>query len=321
MSGKAKAGAADGLGLCENIIIPSLLPILILVNIGVKSKTADVLKKMFGKLFEKVLKLPGCCSAAVIFGAIGGYPSGAILTEHLYEQGQIDSATAARIMSFNFSGGIAFLITAVGTMRYGSTKIGVAFFTVNCISSLIICAASAFVNGKTPANSAVMKNSLCFTDALVESAETATKSIINMSAYIILFSAIAKAFKINDFFAPLIEITNGVCGGEKLLTLPECAAFLNFGGFCIHFQLMGSLRKMRVKYSRFLFGRVAAAAISYWLMKAYLYFVPQSSEVFSNISDNVEQKYTQVNSLLSVVMIIGCVSLIFDISNKKIKLH
>lgn len=58
MSSEAKAGAADGLGLCENIIIPSLLPILILVNIGVKSKTADVLKKIFGKLFEKVLKLP-----------------------------------------------------------------------------------------------------------------------------------------------------------------------------------------------------------------------------------------------------------------------
>ena len=72
MSSEAKAGAADGLGLCENIIVPSLLPILILVNIGVKSKTADVLKKIFGKLFEKVLKLPGCCAAAVIFGAIGG---------------------------------------------------------------------------------------------------------------------------------------------------------------------------------------------------------------------------------------------------------
>ena len=321
MSSEAKAGAADGLGLCENIIIPSLLPILILVNIGVKSKTADVLKKIFGKLFEKVLKLPGCCAAAVIFGAIGGYPSGAILTEHLYEQGQINSSTAARIMSFNFSGGIAFLITAVGTMRYNNTKIGVVFFAVSCISSLIICAASAFVNGKAPDNSAVMKNSLCFTDALVESVEAATKSIINMSAYIILFSAIARAFKINDFFAPLMEITNGVCGGKKLLALPECAAFLSFGGFCIHFQLIGSLRKMRVKYSHFLLGRVSAAAISYWLMKAYLYFVPQSSEVFSNISGNVEQKYTQVNSLLSVVMIIGCVALIFDISNKKIKLH
>ena len=185
MSSEAKSGAADGLGLCENIIIPSLLPILILVNIGVKSKTADVLKKIFGKLFEKVLKLPGCCAAAVIFGAIGGYPSGAILTEHLYKQGQIDSSTAARIMSFNFSGGIAFLITAVGTMRYNNTKIGVVFFAVSCISSLIICAASAFVNGKSPDNSSVMKNSLCFTDALVESVEAATKSIINMSAYII----------------------------------------------------------------------------------------------------------------------------------------
>ena len=174
-----------------------------------------MLKKIFGKLFEKLLKLPGCCAAAVIFGAIGGYPSGAILTEHLYNQGQIDSSTAARIMSFNFGGGIAFLITAVGTMRYNNTKIGVAFFAVSSISSLIICAASAFVNGKAPDNSTVMKNSLCFTDALVESVEAATKSIINMSAYIILFSAIARAFKINDFFAPLMLFYMKHCNYEK----------------------------------------------------------------------------------------------------------
>lgn len=321
MSKEAKAGAAEGIKLCENIIIPSLLPILILVNTGVKSKAANVFEKIFGKFFEKVLRLPACCAAAVIFGAIGGYPSGAILTEHLYEQGQIDTNTASRIMSFNFGGGIAFLITAVGTIRYNNTETGIAFFATSCISSLIICVFSAFVNSDTPQNRTDSRSGLCFADALVGSVETATKSIINMSAYIILFSAIASAFNISDFFAPITEITNGVCTGERLLPLPECAAFLSFGGFCIHFQLMSALHKMKVKYSHFLVGRIAAAAISYWLMRAYLYFVPQKSEVFSNISGNIEKSYTQVNSLLSIVMILGCVTLIFDISNKKIKLH
>ena len=100
----AKAGAIEGINLCEGIIIPAPLPILILSNTLIRLKSKRVVLK------------------ASILGMISGYPSGAILTRELYQSGCITFKEAERIMSFNFCGGIAFIISAVGGVIYKNTN-------------------------------------------------------------------------------------------------------------------------------------------------------------------------------------------------------
>jgi hypothetical protein len=320
MSSNAKQGAKQGLSLCENIIIPSLLPILILTNIIIKSRASKIFESLFGKLFEKIFKLPRCTATAVIFGLIAGYPSGTILTSQLYNQKLIDSKTAERIMYFNFSGGIAFTITAVGTICFGSTKIGIILYIINIISELIICIVSSFFYKSTVDEKSNNVKLLSFTDAMIQATETTVKSIAVMCAYITLFSAITNIFSLPEYITPLIEITNGICNA-KSLSLPVFATFLSFGGFCIHFQLIGMLNEMKVSYFKFLFGRICSSAISFILAKLYLAIFPESANVFSNISAPINSSLTQINTGLSLVMIIGCAVAIFDIEGKKLKLH
>lgn len=320
MSNQAKQGAIEGINLCVQIIIPALLPILILTNMIMKSSGASVFEHLFGWFAEKVLKLPRCACCAVIFGLIGGYPAGTVLTAGLYEKGLIDKTDAKRIMSFNLCGGLAFIVTAVGEICLASKKIGWILYLCNLLAALIIAIFGGIFSKKRITTQTKAPLYLNLGDAMVEAVDCTVNSLLAMSCYIILFSALSSMVNLPVIITPIIEITNGICKDPSAFTIPQCAAFLAFGGFCIHFQLMGFLRKMEVGYLHFLLFRVIAAVLAYLAAFAYLRLFPQSAEVFSNMAPVVTISATQVNAGLSTIMIIGCAVLVFDIEGKKIKL-
>lgn len=317
-SSNAKAGALNGLMLCESVIIPALLPMLILTNIIIKSRSARIIELLFGWATERILRLPRCATGAILFGLIGGYPAGCVLTNGLYDAGLIDERDARRIMSFNLTGGMAFIITAVGTIKLKSTRLGVVLFLSSILSSLMLALAYSIGKDK-PERAYNSRSYLSFADAMVESVDATTHSILNMCAYIILFSAISSIVPIPAMISPLIEITNGIMPNEGGISLPMYAFYLSFGGVCIHFQLIGMLRNMGISYPYFLLNRLASGIISYAIMTAYLHLFPRSDEVFSNIAQKTPA-LSQVNTGLSIVMLIGCVVIIFDIESKKYKL-
>lgn len=313
----AKAGASNGLNLCESIIIPSLLPILILTSIIIKSNCSLVFERLFGKITEKVFKLPKCTTGAILFGLIGGYPTGAILTQDLYDNGMISDDDAKRIMSFNMCGGIAFIITAVGTIHLKSTKLGVVLYLSNVLSSIIIALLTS-IKKPAPKGKVSFSDKLSLSDAMIESVEGSARAIINMCVYIILFSAISSIVPIPSIFTPLIEITNGLIS-DNHIALEYISFFLCFGGLCIHFQLFGMLKRMNIGYIYFLVTRVIGSILSFGITKLYLLAFPQTDEVFSNIAEKTPV-LTQASTGLSIVMILGCIVIIFDIENKKYKL-
>lgn len=101
---KAKEGALYGAALAEKVVIPSLLPLLIIFNFILNCGAGRVLETILSPFTYGVLRLPKCTGAAVFFGLIGGYPTGALLTANLYRNSDIDSSTAKRLLRFNFSG-------------------------------------------------------------------------------------------------------------------------------------------------------------------------------------------------------------------------
>ncbi len=315
-SKEARAGAVNGIGICENIIIPSLLPVLIICNLIINSRCKNAFDILFSGWFEALFNLPRRTACAVVLGLIGGYPAGTLLTHSLFEKGIINGDTARRIMRFNLCGGAAFIITAVGTACYGSIKTGLLLFTSNVISALI-CA--LIFRGKSI--SFESKEIIpCAPNPLSAAAEKTVKALALMSAYIVFFSAVTGIVKLPRFLIPLFEITSGVCTPQRLLPLPYCAFFLSFGGLCVHLQLLGYLKDMGFKYIDFLIGRTMCATLSYAICRIFLMLFPDSVSVYNNISSPVHQ-FTQGSLSLSAVMIIGCAVAVFDLENRKIKLH
>lgn len=314
---EAKEGALRGIALSERVIIPSLLPLLIIFNLIQNSSAGRLFEELLSPVTRYALRLPKCTGGCVFFGLTGGFPSGAILTNNLYENGDIDDKTARRLLRFNFSGGPAFIITAVGTGFLQSKKAGLILFASVTLSSIIIAFLTSFF-GKNEMNGEYSFAQMSIDEALTKSVEQAIKSVLSISAYIILFSAINSIITVPSYLTPLIEITSGIAENYKSFSIPQLAFFLAFGGLCIHLQIFGFIKRAKMKYLDFLLWRIIGAFLAYICAFLLLKIFPVETAVFSNYSDNI-YRFTSVNATLSVLMVLGCAVFIFDLAGRKAK--
>ncbi len=312
-SKEARVGAYDGLKLAMNTVLPSLLPLLIIFLTVMKTGVRSLFSKCFGFISRYVFNLPEVAISSFIFGMLGGYPTGALLCEQMYELNDLSCAQAKRMMCFNFCGGCGFIITAVGSATFGDTKIGFLLFASNVISSFLLGFILSFKEKRIKKGTYSFSEYVPLGDALCKSTEKATQSVLVITAYIVLFSSVCGIFKIPDIFLPIMEITNGVCKGE--FSLPLTSAFLSFGGICIHLQLSGIMRKLGLSYFEFFFFRALAGLISYFVMKLLLLIFPTSVDVFATSS--IPVKFSSVNLTLSVLLIIGCFVSVLDLNGRK----
>ena len=86
-----------GLALAENTVLPSLLPLLMLF-LMIQNTRAGVLLSRALTLPAKALRLPPQAAGALLFGQIGGYPTGAVLTGELLDRGVIDHRPAYAVL-------------------------------------------------------------------------------------------------------------------------------------------------------------------------------------------------------------------------------
>lgn len=314
-SSKMRKGAYQGLVLAENTIIPSLLPLLIIFLLIMKTGAKDALAKLLGNISLYAFNLPKVTFPAIFLGMIGGYPTGALLTQELFDKGEIDSSQAKVIMRFNLCGGCGFIITAVGSVSLLNLKAGIILFFSNVISNILIGIAQGIGKERTDGSFYSFTESIKISYALTDAVSSSVNSILNITAFVILFSAVNEILKLPEFLLPLVEITNGICDGGKF-SLPEISAYLAFGGLCIHFQILPILLKMGVNYGDFLIFRVISALLSYCITKGLLWIFPMELEVFSNTADTVAV-FSSVNIGLSALLIIGCFVLILDINSRK----
>lgn len=316
---RAKAQALEGMKLCLNVIVPTLLPILILTNTIIKSSSRLFLETVFSPL-ARLLRLPKCACCALILGLIGGYPTGAILSNELFNLHLIDNQTAKRLLRCSFCGGVAFIITTVGTIHLNSTKTGIIIYTVNVLSSIIICVADGIIHRNT--NEITQECSIgsqSFCNALINSIECSTKSVAVMCGCIVFFSAICGLVSIPPFAMPLIEITNGIFKFNGSISLPYLCFFLSFGGLCIHLQILNVIKSTGIGYIDFFVHRVVGGLISYFLGKGYILLFNPDTEVFSNISQ-ITPRLNQINGSLSIILLASCIVIVVDLNNKKSKL-
>lgn len=185
----ARAGAKAGLALAENTVLPSLLPLLMLF-LMIQSTRAGVLLSRSLTLPAKALRLPPQAAGALLFGQIGGYPTGAVLTGELLDRGVIDRATARRMLCFNVCGGVGFICTAVGTAALHSGTAGWLLLTANILANLTVAAVTVPLSDPPAAKEVPPAPPLSAGEALPAAAKGAMESLLHLSACIILFSAL-----------------------------------------------------------------------------------------------------------------------------------
>lgn len=318
-SPQAKAGAVKGGELCSGIIIPSLLPMLILTSTLCKSKISDMINSFFAPVTQKALHLPAPSASAIIFGLVGGYPTGAVLTRELYQSGEISKAQARRIMHFNICPGLAFSVNAVGSLYNDRSKTGFVIYLICLFSSLL----TAFVEGLWHKNEQITakteRQSMKYSDAFCYSVGLTANSLLIMCCYIIFFSSVNEIVNIPRILTPIMEITNGIFSSQKPIPLPYLCFFMELSGLCIQMQIAGIANDFDMYPYELTVSRCIASLIAYFPGKIYVTLYPEQAEVFSNIA-YATPKISSVSYGFASVLLLGCVVIVADIKNRKSKL-
>lgn len=257
--------ALRGLIACGETVIPSLFPFTVCVLFLMRCGLSDSFK--FGRLTGKITGLGTKSSCVFLFSAIGGYPVGARLINELCEQGYIDEEGANRMLCFCVNSGPAFIVLAVGEGLLHSKSIGYILLLSSILSSVILMCLFGFKKIKEKTENRKEANS-CYSECFVGAAASAAESMLSISAYIVFFSA-ARAFFEEvlpnwgalSVFKDMLEVTTALTNTKNVCYI---SFLLGFSGFCVWFQIFGSVKGFRIRLwlfalSRLLHGLLSAA--------------------------------------------------------------
>lgn len=321
-------GISDGIDLSLGTLIPTLYPFMILSTLMVEQQVFDHIPKVLKNITKHLFGLDGSCLGVIILSFIGGLPIGCKTAAQMYESGKISRTASRRLMLFCFCMGPAFAVSSVGLFMLSSPKAGFIIYASLILSALTVGVLSRFFETEDcvflPEKATDTK--LPFSISLVRSVSDGSKAMLNVCAWVIIFSCIGKlteVLPINDslkfFFGCILEVTNGAYLASGNLPLPIIAGIIGFGGLCGHCQVMQYLIKLKLRYKYFLVARIISGALSVIYCKILLDFFPVTYEVFS-LGTLPSEKAFGISSWVSLAMMFSAgLLLIGDSTAIKIK--
>ncbi len=325
---QCRAGAANGVFLCIQVLIPSLFPFMVLSSFIVCSGIASKVPRCIETLTRILFGLPKDCFAVIILSVLGGYPVGAKGINTLYCENKINNKQAEHMSMFCVASGPGFILTYVGCSMLGNRNIGYILLTSQVISFLILGIVARFAIKVTSDLAEERKNSskTSTSIALISSVSEAIKSCGYMCALVVLFGALCEILLCITEDIPglswtvaLIEITNGIkilSHGYSVLLI---SAMCGFGGLCVHFQIYALLGEIKISKIKFTFFRVLGALLNTIFTYILLRIFPQTEGVFSTTGKSEPAFNKGVTGC--IFLIICCVAFLISIKSSNIKQH
>lgn len=275
----AVACAKEGLTLCRESVIPSLLPFMVLSELFVSSGLNQALPKPITALLKKVLGMPSGACTALILGFLCGFPVGAGCAVHAYRNGELSKRECERLMLFCNLPSPAFLINVLGIGLWQSSGFGVFLYGTSILLALAVGVISKRGAPKQKSPPLYRKGEL-FEDQkkaggvglLVGAVEAASKSLLTVCAYVSFFSCligtlnvflarIGASEKLQTAVFCLFELSGGV---SRATALPDqrlgaaLSAFaVGWSGLSVHFQIRGICADADLSFWKFHLSKLA----------------------------------------------------------------
>ena len=327
----AMQGAREGLAISGQVIIPSLYPFFVVGALFVQLCGNRTRR---GKLTWVLFRQPPAALGAIALGLLGGYPLGAKTAAQLMERGQITRAQAQRLQMFCVNAGPAYLIGAVGSGLLGNRRAGVILFLSMTAASLCLGLCTRFVQG----SGAKMQNTkpaasykavpVSFDQRLLSSVSQATKAILGVCAWVVLFStfaALLRRLPISLWGAiPLLnvflEVSSGAVAVVRTNTaLPVLCAALGWGGLGVHCQILGDIKKTGLSLRLFWTTRLLHGGLAAAFCAQLLRWFPMDVPTAAMAGAPAAVRAFVVSAPAAAALLIFCVFLILELDlNRKI---
>ena len=282
---EAARGAAQGLRVCGEIILPSLFPFLAFSGLCTALGLPTLLARLCGPLLRR-MKLPPYAAVPLLLGLTGGYPAGAAAVAELVKSGAISRSEAAKMLPWCNNTGPAFLIGAAGTAVFGSARIGIGLYLCHALASLSL----ALLWGRSETAAAPPSASFGGDFAVLFPAciRSAAASALSICAFVVFFSVLTALLSAVGLFSALsaaialrfgtelqfsralltglMELGSGIGAMSGLAptrgNLALASFLIGFGGLSVQCQTLSVTAGAEIKCARHFVGRIAHGALS-----------------------------------------------------------
>ena len=239
----AVEGVIEGMSLCIQVIVPSLLPFF-LITTYLNSQLSGM--RIPGlNILGRCLHIPSGGESLLLLGLIGGYPVGAKMIGDLFTAQKIDKKNGQILMGYCNNAGPAFIFGVAGVL-FQQRYIPFILWIIHILSAVI----TGFLLPR-PRPGVIM---LDHTQPVTVS-ETLRKSIsicVSICGWIIIFKIImAYIGKYLSQYCSvysliiltgILELSNGCLQLAELdfvcMKFILCSAFFAFGGLCVALQTL-----------------------------------------------------------------------------------
>lgn len=260
-SEEVSAVMTQTVGLCIRILLPSLFPFFVLSSLLISSGIVQRMAPRLEILTLPLFGLPGSCAAAVLLGAVGGYPVGAKTVSALYRQGACRKEDALQALRFCNNGGPAFLIGAVGAGLLGDKQLGILLYGLHLISALLI--GMIFHDNHNAVKSFDLTEKKAvktpLTAGFLQAVTGSFSSFLNVCSFVLLFAVVLcllGQLPLLSWLDPLshgllcgaLELTSGTAALassdlSKRILLPSLSFLCGWGGLSVQLQTVSFLQE------------------------------------------------------------------------------
>lgn len=290
-----------GLRLCVTSVIPTLFPFMVISGILTRSGCGRLLGIVMGRPLRRLFGVSGAGAAAVLLGAVCGFPVGAVTVASMYDRGELDRDEAAHVLSFCNFPSSAFMVTAIGVTLFGNKRIGMILM----ISVYLAGAVCGIVNARllrrrtgqrtdiepSPTSASVVIAGEAITQAVMSAAE----SMLYVCAYVAFFSSvtgclgrmingISHSATLDALLYSFFELTSGAAAAASLndpvTAILICAAAAGWSGLSVHLQVISSVsavgkeRSGGIPVMPYIVSKAIQSLLALLICRFLLFFTP-----------------------------------------------
>lgn len=283
----------DGLSMCSDVLLPTLFPFLVLSGFMIKSGLIDMVGRFLEPVMRPTFHLPGVCSSALLLGLVGGYPTGAKAAVTLYRDGLCTRQEAEQTLTFCNNCGPGFLLGSVGFGIFGCFSCGMILLVAHWLSAVAVGMFFAPPYTRSEQNARIKKHTADtpLHTAFVGSVTEAMQAFLNLSAFVLCFSAITQLAQLSgiinilaalfplsqensiSFLLGLLEMTAGALhlgGGSETERMILASALIGWGGLSVHCQTLSLMQDTDLSPVPYFKGKALQALLAALLTAGFL---------------------------------------------------
>ncbi|MFC0189012.1 sporulation integral membrane protein YlbJ [Fictibacillus aquaticus] len=212
----------DGLNLWWDVVFPSLLPFFILSELLIGFGVVHFIGVLLEPLMRPLFKVPGAGGFVWAMGLSSGFPAGAKLTARLWQQKELSSTEAERLVSFTNCSNPLFMFGAIAVGFFHNPAVGIVLAVCHYGGNILVGFTMRFYKGNEPSSPkyekdrrAALKNALSkmhvsrikdgrpIGKLLGDSVQSSVNTLMMIGGFLILFSVLSKMLD-------LLYITKGI---------------------------------------------------------------------------------------------------------------